>query len=81
MKLPGIRSKQYFLNYSYMEKLHEMDDDTIPHPIATHRRQELVEKATEIILVAEDRESLCDRMNELFQDVENGQTYPVNTFR
>jgi len=64
-----------------MEKQYEMDDDTIPHPIAAHRRQELIEKATEIILVAESHESLCDRMNELFQDVENGQTYPVNTFR
>lgn len=64
-----------------MEKLHEMDDDTIPHPIATHRRQELVEKATEIILVAEDHESLCDRINRLFDGVENGQTYTVNTFR
>ena len=53
-----------------MEKQHEMDDDTIPHPIATHRRQELIEQATEIILEAEDHESLCDRINRLFQDVE-----------
>lgn len=64
-----------------MEKQHEMDDDTIPHPIATHRRQELIEQATEIILEAEDHESLCDRINRLFQDVERWQIYPVNTFR
>jgi hypothetical protein len=54
-----------------MEKQHEMDDDTIPHPITTHRRQELIEKATDIILVAEDHESLCDRINRLFDGVEN----------
>lgn len=47
-----------------------MDDDTVPHPIATHRRQELIEKSTEIILDAEDKESLCDRMARLFEGVE-----------
>lgn len=47
-----------------------MNDDTIPHPIATLRRQELTEKATEIILQAEEIETLCDRLARLFQDVE-----------
>jgi hypothetical protein len=41
-----------------MEKL-EYEDDTIPHPIATYRRQELVEKATLQLLRAE-RPSLDD---------------------
>ena len=44
-----------------------MDDDTVPHPIAAHRRQELTEKATEIILMAEEKESLCDRIARLFE--------------
>lgn len=59
----------------------EMDDDTVPHPIAAHRRQELTEKATEIILMAEEKESLCDRIARLFEWVEHGQVYPINTFK
>lgn len=59
----------------------EMNDDTIPHPIATLRRQELTEKATEIILQAEEIETLCDRLARLFQDVERWQVYPINTFK
>lgn len=65
-----------------MEKLHEMDDDTVPHPIATHRRKELTEKATEIILTAEDRVSMCDRLQAYFQDFEPGMNFmPTNTFK
>lgn len=65
-----------------MEKLHEMDDDTVPHPIAAHRRQELIERSTEIILTAENRESMCDRLQAYFQDFEPGMNYlPTNILK
>lgn len=64
-----------------MEK-HEYEDDTVPHPIATHRRQELTEKATEIILVADDKETMCERLQAYFQDFEPGMNFiPTNTFK
>lgn len=60
----------------------EMDDDTIPHPIATHRRQELIAKATEIILVAEEKETMCDRLQAYFEDFEPGMNFmPPNMFK
>ncbi len=67
-------------NYEFDDWEHQAND-TVPHPIATHRRQELTEKATEIILVAEEKESLCDRIARLFEWVEHGQVYPINTFK
>jgi len=63
-----------------MEKL-EMDDDTVPHAILAHQKQLAVEKATSDLLKAEQKDSLCDRMNDSFRDVEPGQNYPYNTFR
>lgn len=61
---------------------HEYEDDTIPHPIATHRRQELTEKATEIILGAESRETLCERMQAYFEHFEPWMNFlPTNTFK
>ena len=60
-----------------MEK-HEFEDDTIPHAILAHQRQVAVEKATEVILKAE---SICDKVNDDFRDVEAWQVYPINTFR
>jgi hypothetical protein len=63
-----------------MEK-QEYEDDTIPHEILAHRRQELIEKATNDIIKSEEKESICDRRARLMQDVEVGQNYPVNTFK
>lgn len=54
-----------------VEKL-EYEDDTIPYAIREHYRQ---------IDVEEEKETICDRIARLFQDVERGQTYPINTFK
>lgn len=60
-----------------MEKL-EMDDDTVPHAILAHRRQELVEKATAQILKAE-RPSMDD---DEMRQIEPWQTFTgVNFLR
>lgn len=59
----------------------EMNDDTVPHAILAHQKQLAVEKATNALIAAEEKESICDRRSRLFQDVERGQTYPINTFR
>ncbi len=58
-----------------------MDDDTVPHAILAHQRQLAVEKAMNILLAAEEQETICERRSRLFQDVERGQTYPINTFK
>lgn len=62
-----------------MEKLEI--DDTIPHAVLAHQKQVAVEKATEQIIRAEQKEPLCDRIASLFDGVEPWQNYPINTFR
>jgi len=52
-----------------MEK-HEFEDDTVPHAILAHQRRELIAKATAIIVEAETKETLCERMQAYYQDFE-----------
>lgn len=49
---------------------HEYEDDTIPHAILAHQRQVVVEKATNVIIQAEEQDSYVDRRNELYRDIE-----------
>ena len=55
---------------------HEFEDDTIPHLILAHRRQELVEKSTDKILREERKHMDDDEMRE----IEVGQTFPLFNF-
>lgn len=65
-----------------MEKQNEMDDDTVSHAILAHQRRERIEKATEIILEAETKETMCERMQAYYQDFEPGMNFlPTNTFK
>jgi len=65
-----------------MEK-HEFEDDTVPHAILAHQRRELIAKATAIIVEAETKETLCERMQAYYQDFEAWMNYPPpnNMFR
>ena len=59
---------------------HEYESDVLPKHVEHHLRQVALQKATDK-LNSDEVQSLCDRINEAFQDVERGQTYPINTFK